>query len=69
MGFPTFAMIVSSIGVFGSFFAYGIFQEKLIRTKYGDELNIDGSRGEQFIHFYALLGVQALLTTIVSWSE
>lgn len=59
-------------GIFASLFIHGIAQEKLMRTKFGDRINEDGSRGEVFplvYHFSVVFGIQSLLTTIATYSK
>lgn len=52
--------IVCAVGIFGSYFYFGILQEKITRSRYGDTLNEDGSRGEMYTFALALVFVQCL---------
>lgn len=56
--------IVYAAGIFFCYFYYGILQEKITRSIYGDELNEDGSRGEKFTFALALVGVQCICNWI-----
>lgn len=50
--------IVAALGIFFSYFYFGILQEKITRGKYGaDE---DGGLGEKFTFTLTLVGVQCL---------
>lgn len=50
--------IVTALGIFFSYFIYGILQEKVTRGKYGaDE---EGNGGEKFTFTLTLVGVQCL---------
>lgn len=53
-------LIVSSAGIFVSYFIFGMLQEKITRGRYGDEENEDGTTGERFTFTLALVGVQCL---------
>lgn len=56
--------IVSALGIFFSYFYYGILQEKITRGRYGDIRNDDGSHGEKFTFTLMLVGVQCLINWI-----
>ncbi|ALC45702.1 CG5802 [Drosophila busckii] len=51
---------IYAIGIFFSYFLYGIVQEKLTRGRYGDEVQPDGAVGERFTFTLALVFVQCL---------
>lgn len=51
---------VAALGIFFSYFYFGIIQEKITRGKYGDAPNSDGSHGEKFTYALTLCGVQCL---------
>lgn len=51
---------ISALGIFFSYFYFGILQEQITRGRYGDELNEDGTRGEKFTFILALVGIQCL---------
>lgn len=53
-------LIVSSAGIFVSYFIFGMLQEKITRGRYGDEKNEDGTVGVRFTFTLALVGVQCL---------
>lgn len=50
--------VVSALGIFFSYFYFGILQEKITRGKYG--ANEDGNLGEKFTFTLTLVGVQCL---------
>lgn len=52
--------IVAALGIFFSYFYYGILQEKITRGRYGDSQNEDGSFGEKYTFTLTLVGVQCL---------
>lgn len=52
---------VCALGIFLSYFYFGILQEKITRSRYGDELNEDGTRGEVYTFTLALVFVQCLV--------
>lgn len=51
---------VAALGIFFSYFYFGILQEKITRGRYGDNRNEDGSHGEKFTFTLTLVGVQCL---------
>jgi len=51
-------LLISSVGIFITYFAFGILQEKITRGRYGEEENDDGTTGERFTFTLALVGVQ-----------
>lgn len=53
-------MLISAAGIFVSYSVFGVLQEKITRGRYGDELNEDGTIGEQYTFTLALVGVQCL---------
>lgn len=53
-------VIIAAVGIFVCYFYFGIIQEKITRGRYGDELQEDGTRGEQFTYALALVGVQCI---------
>lgn len=53
--------VVCALGIFLSYFYFGILQEKITRGRYGEELNEDGSHGELFTFALALVFVQCLV--------
>jgi solute carrier family 35 (UDP-galactose transporter), member B1 len=59
-----YKLIVSSVGIFVSYFFFGIFQEKITRGRYGDSVNEDGSIGERFTFTLALVAVQCIFNWI-----
>lgn len=52
--------IIAAVGIFFSYFYFGILQEKITRGRYGDNRNEDGSIGEKFTYTLTLVGVQCL---------
>lgn len=52
--------IIAAVGIFFSYFYFGILQEKITRGRYGDSRNEDGSYGEKFTYTLTLVGVQCL---------
>lgn len=52
--------IVAALGIFFSYFYYGILQEKITRGRYGESRNEDGTIGEKFTFTLMLVGVQCL---------
>lgn len=53
--------IVAALGIFFSYFYYGIVQEKITRSRYGETRNEDGtSYSEKFTFTLTLVGVQCL---------
>lgn len=61
--------IVASVGIFFSYFYFGILQEKITRGRYGDAVNEDGSRGEKFTYTLALVGIQCLWNWVFAKGE
>lgn len=59
--------IVAALGIFFSYFYFGILQEKITRGKYG--ANEDGSLGEKFTFTLTLVGVQCLWNWIFAKGE
>lgn len=55
-----FKVGIAAIGIFVSYFYYGILQEKVTRSKYGDHRNEDGTHGEKFTFALTLVGIQCL---------
>lgn len=51
-------LIIAAVGIFFSYFYFGILQEKITRSRYG-ERNEDGSY-EKFTFTLTLVGVQCL---------
>lgn len=51
---------VYALGIFVSYFLYGIVQEKLTRGRYGDQVQADGSVGERYTYTLALVWVQCI---------
>lgn len=51
---------VAALGIFCSYFYYGILQEKITRGRYGESRNEDGNIGEKFTFTLILVGVQCL---------
>ncbi|XP_023172082.1 solute carrier family 35 member B1 homolog [Drosophila hydei] len=51
---------IYALGIFISYFLYGIVQEKLTRGRYGDQLQPDGNTGERFTYTLALVWVQCV---------
>ncbi|EDV93610.1 solute carrier family 35 member B1 homolog [Drosophila grimshawi] len=49
---------IYALGIFFSYFLYGIVQEKLTRGRYGDQVQADGNVGERFTFTLALVWVQ-----------
>lgn len=52
--------IVAALGIFFSYFYYGILQEKITRGRYGEDRNEDGVYSEKFTFTLTLVGVQCL---------
>lgn len=50
--------IVCAVGIFCSYFYFGILQEKITRSRYGDTINEDGVKGEKYTYVLALVFVQ-----------
>lgn len=57
-------LIVCAVGIFVCYFYFGILQEKITRSRYGDSVNADGSRGEKFTYTLALVFVQCFCNWI-----
>lgn len=53
--------IVCAVGIFVSYSCFAILQEKITRSRYGDELNEDGTRGELYTMAMALVFVQCFV--------
>lgn len=51
---------VYALGIFVSYFLYGIVQEKLTRGRYGDQVQTDGNVGERYTYTLALVWVQCI---------
>lgn len=52
--------LICALGIFFSYFYFGILQEKITRGRYGDAPNEDGTHGEKFTFTLALVGIQCL---------
>ncbi|XP_055548441.1 solute carrier family 35 member B1 homolog [Wyeomyia smithii] len=52
--------LIAAVGIFVCYFYFAIIQEKITRGRYGDELQEDGTHGEQFTFTLALVGVQCI---------
>lgn len=52
--------IVAALGIFFSYFYFGILQERITRGRYGDQKNEDGTNGEKFTYTLTLVGIQCL---------
>lgn len=53
--------LICAVGIFFSYFYFAILQEKITRSRYGDELNEDGTRGELYTMALALVFVQCFV--------
>ncbi|KAH8406748.1 hypothetical protein KR222_008811 [Zaprionus bogoriensis] len=51
---------IYALGIFFTYFLYGIVQEKLTRGRYGDQVQADGSVGERYTYTLALVWVQCI---------
>lgn len=51
---------IAAVGIFVSYFYYGILQEKITRGKYGDDRNEDGTHGDKFTFALTLVGIQCV---------
>ncbi|SPP88397.1 solute carrier family 35 member B1 homolog [Drosophila guanche] len=56
--------LIYALGIFVCYFLYGIVQEKLTRGRYGEQVQTDGSVGEQFTFALALVWVQCVCNYI-----
>uniref|UniRef100_A0A1I8Q7M9 Uncharacterized protein n=1 Tax=Stomoxys calcitrans TaxID=35570 RepID=A0A1I8Q7M9_STOCA len=56
--------LVFALGIFFCYFMYGIVQEKIMRGRYGQQTNEDGTVGEKFTYALALVWVQCLCNFI-----
>lgn len=61
--------IVCALGIFFSYFYFGILQERITRGRYGDAVNEDGTHGEKFTFTLALVGIQCLWNWIFAKSN
>lgn len=52
--------IITALGIFLSYLCVGIFHEKIMKTRYGNEKNADGSIGETYTYANTLAGVSIL---------
>lgn len=52
--------IITALGIFLSYLCVGIFHEKIMKTRYGNENNADGSIGEMYTYANTLAGVSIL---------
>ena len=55
-----YKFLICALGIFFSYFYFAILQEKITRSRYGDQVNEDGSRGEKYTYALALVFVQCL---------
>jgi len=62
-------LLISATGIFVCYFYFGIMQEKITRGRYGELLNEDGTKGEQFTFTLALVGVQCFANWIFAKGE
>lgn len=53
--------LICAVGIFVSYFVFGILQEKITRGRFGDQLNEDGTRGEMYTFSLALVFVQCFV--------
>ncbi|XP_073836013.1 solute carrier family 35 member B1 homolog meigo [Musca autumnalis] len=56
--------LIYALGIFFCYFLYGIVQEKIMRGRYGQTANEDGTVGEKFTYALALVWVQCLCNFI-----
>lgn len=56
--------LVCAVGIFFSYFYFGILQEKITRSRYGDVVNEDGTKGELYTFALALVFVQCLVNWV-----
>lgn len=53
--------LVCVVGIFFSYFYFAILQEKITRSRYGDVVNEDGTRGELYTMALTLVFVQCFV--------
>lgn len=56
--------LIYAVSIFFCYFLYGIVQEKIMRGRFGDTKNEDGTVGERFTYALALVWVQCLCNFI-----
>lgn len=61
-------LVRNALGIFVFYFCYGILHEKIMRGRYGDEVN-DGVKGERFTFAIALVGIQCCCFCIFAKGE
>lgn len=61
--------IIAAVGIFFSYFYFGILQEKITRGRYGDNRNEDGSYGEKFTYTLTLVSVQCFWNWVFAKGE
>lgn len=63
---PKVKFVTVALGIFISYFCFGILHEKVTRSTYGDFINADGTKGERFRYELTLVGIQCLIYCIVA---
>lgn len=61
---PKVKFVIVALGIFFSYVCFGILQEKVTRSTYGDFVNEDGTKGEKFRYELTLVGIQCFIYCI-----
>lgn len=62
--------IIYALGIFVSYFYFGILQERITRGRYGgDESGDNPEEGERFTYMMALCGIQCIVNWLYAHGE